>query len=203
MPVIALLKPDAEIGMIADIGSEENLLIHLRELEIPKPTPQEMIGLIRSSDDYYMLGEKLFETLGSIAQLDRWNEALVRAGAQRLLNKNAEEEYRTHMKSAQAILEIAIAHIVRRNTEASPSFDEILEQLENIPFPEALASQFWEIEFEHALPSVIPFFEGLNALPDEITAIKNAKSVEELKDNLSAAGCRSGYQPHRNSQEES
>jgi hypothetical protein len=203
MPVIALLKPDAEIGAIADIGIEEDLLMHIQELEISKPTPQEMIGLIRSSDDYYMLGEKLFEILGNIAQLDRWNDALERVGTLRLLNKNAEEEYRTHIRSAQALLEATLAHIMRRSSEAS-SFDEILEQLENIPFPETLALQFWEIEFEHAIPNVIPFFEGLNALPDEISAIKSSESLDELKDNLSAAGVEASVSPlviHRKNHE--
>ncbi|MFZ4438474.1 MAG: sacsin N-terminal ATP-binding-like domain-containing protein [Syntrophales bacterium] len=194
MPVIALLKPDAEIGVIADIGTEEDLLIHLQELEITKPTPQEIIGLIRSSDDYFMLGEGLFEILGNTAQLDRWNDALARVGTLQLLNKNAEEEYRTHIRSAQALIEATVAHIMRRSGEGS-SFDEILERLEHIPFSEALASQFWEIEFEHAIPGVVPLFEGLSALPTEISAIITAKSIEELKDNLSLAGIETTVSP--------
>ena len=203
MPVIALLKPDAEIGVMADIGTEEALLNHLARIEISRPTPQEMIGLVRAADDYHVLGEKLFEVLGNMAQLDRWNDALEKVGAIRLFNKNAEEEYRNHIRSAQVLLEATLAHIIRRSKEAA-SFDDILEQLDNIPFPEALASQFWEVEFNYAVRNVVPFFEDLHAFPNEISALNTADSLEELKNNLFAVGVEANISPlviHRKNHE--
>jgi hypothetical protein len=195
MPVVALLKPSADIGVIVDIKNEEDLQLYLQGMEICKPTPQEIIGFIQSSDDYYILGEKLYETLGESAQLDKWNKALARVGERQLSNKNAEDEYRNHLRSTQALLETTLAHIIRRSSKGS-SFKGILEQLEDIPFPEAWSSHFWEINFEHALQSIVPFFESLHALPDEISALRNSLSYEELKTNLLSAGVETNISPH-------
>jgi hypothetical protein len=67
-----------------------------------------------------------------------------------------------------------------------------------------LASQFWEIEFDHALQNIVPFFEGLHALPGEITALKNSDSFEDLKSNLLSAGIEININPlvtHRKNHE--
>jgi len=203
MPIVALLKPAVDIGEIVDIKNEEDLQIYLQKLQICNLTPQDVISLIRSAGDYYTLGNNLYKLLGETAQLGRWNEALDRVGENQILNKNAEDEYRNQLGNAQVLLQATIAKIMRRNVEKL-SFKEILEQLESIPFPQSLASQFWDIEFGHAMQNIVPFFEGLHALPDEIAALKNSSSFEDLKNNLLSVGIEANINPliiHRKNHE--
>jgi len=194
MPVVALLNPAMEIGAIADIKNEENLEIYLQKLEISNLTPQKILSLIRSADDYYTLGNNLYEILGETAQLDRWNVALVRVGERQVSNSNAEEEFRNQLRSAKGLLLATLAHIIRRHSAGLP-FEEITEQLERIPFPAVLAFQLWDVEFEHALQNIVPFFETLNALPDELSALKDSDTLEDLKSNLLSAGVEANINP--------
>ena len=186
MTVVALLKPSEEIGAIVDIKNEEDLQLYLQKLEIGSLAPQEMIDLVRSADDYYTLGNNLYDKFGEMAQLDKWNEALVRAGQRQLTNRNAEEEYRNQLASAKVLLLATLRHIMLRQSEGS-SFEEIANHLDSIPFPVVLASQLWEIELDHALQSTIPFFEALKALAEEISALKKSKTLEDLRISLLAA----------------
>lgn len=186
MPVVALLKPASNIGTIIDMNNEGHLKVYLEKLEIPELTPQEIISFIQSSSDYYILGMKLYEKIGETAQLHRWNQALARVDVKQLINRNAEEEFRNQLESANAILLSLLRHIMLRQANGQ-SFEEISSKLESIPLPEDLKSQLWEVEFEHALQCTGPFFENLNALSDEIAALKNSKTIEDLGQNLLTA----------------
>lgn len=194
MPVVALLKPTANIGKIVDINNEEKLKIYLQKMEIPNLSSQEIINLIQSASDYYALGVNLYEKIGETAQLDKWNQALARVAVKQLINRNAEEEYHNQLESTYVPFLATIAHIVRRNSDDS-SFEDIMEHFRNIPFPQSLASQFWSIEFEHAVKNVVPFFESLHASSDEITALKNSNTIEDLKSSLSTAGVEVNINP--------
>lgn len=194
MPVVALLKPAANIGAIVDINNEENLKIYLQKMEIPNLTPQEIVSLIQSAGDYYALGLNIYDKLGETAQLVYWNAALARAGERQLVNRSAEEEYRNQLESVYVALLATISHIVRRNSDES-SFEEITEKLKSIPFPQDLASKFWELEFEQAINNVVPFFESLHASPSEIKALQSSKTVEEFKSNLLTAGVEVNVNP--------
>jgi hypothetical protein len=205
MPIIALLKPDLEaFGAVADISTEESLQEYLQGLGIAKPTPQEIVKLIRFCDDYYMIGENLHKTLGEAAELDKWNAALDRVGEKKLSNKTAEEDFRSHLRSVQVLLQATIAHIMLRNNQELLSFEQLIEQLNAVPFPQSLASQFWSIEFQTALQSITILFGNINALPGELSAFKNSRSPEELKINLLIAGVNTSINPintHRQNHE--
>ncbi len=194
IPVVALLKPDAEPGLVADIDNEEALIDYLQQHGPEDLAPRKLLRLIRSCDGFYTLGVKLFELFPEAAQLDKWNAVLKHLGEKHVVNNNAEDEYHNQLQSVQTLLQSLLVNIVRRQ-EADLIFKNLLEQLENIPFPETLKTQYWEIEFSHVVPSIIQFFETLNALPEEIEALEKSSSSEELKTNLHVIGIDTAFSP--------
>jgi hypothetical protein len=194
MPVVALLKPDAEIGVMADITTEEALLDYLQKWGISNPGPVEILRFVRSSDDYSALGRRLYELFGESVQMAKWNEALERVGEKKLVNKNAEEDFRNQLRRARVPLQATLAHILRRNGEVG-KFKSLAQQIDELEFPEEMAKQIWDVKFEHVMPVVQMLFENWCALPEEISAIKNVHSPEELQERLFLAGVNAKIDP--------
>lgn len=183
MPVVVLLKPDSEIGVMADITTEEALLDYLQNHGISNPEPAKVLKLVRASDDYYALGQRLYDLVGESAQMAEWNEALERVGEKKLVNKDAEEEFRNQLRRARVPTQATLAHILRRNGEVG-KFKLLAQQIDDLEFPEEMAAQFWDVKFEHTMPAVQMLLENWRALPEEISAFKNVQSPEELQARL-------------------
>lgn len=187
MPVIALLDYHANIGAMTDINTEDELSAYIQRREIKVLSSKKILDLVRNSDDYYMLGKRLYELLGGTAELDKWNRVLKRIGEKQIVNREAEEGYRNHLKEVHVPLQALLAHILLRSSEAG-AFKDLSMELVTIPFPQELAEQFWEIDFNHAIQHTVSLFKRWHALPQEISAVEESTSPEDLRSRLLAVG---------------
>lgn len=191
IPVIALLKPQAELGIVAEIENEEALIEYLQKYGTAQPTPREMLKLIRSCDDYFSLGEKLFQIFGDAVQLDKWNVILASLYETMVENSEIREQFLQHLDSVRKPFRAVIRRILKDNPSAG-SFVDLEDHLYDISCPEDWTRRYWKAEFQMVMKEVEPLLRRIGALEDEINTIISAESVTDLISGLSDLG----LEPH-------
>jgi len=194
IPVIALLKPEAELGMVADIENEESLIDYLQKYGPAQPNPQELLRLIRSCDGYFTLGEKLFQLFPETAQLDKWNTILASLDETTVEISKNKEQFQQHLDSVRKPFRAVIRRILRDNPSAV-LFVDLEDHLHDLSCPGDWLRRFWIVEFQMTMKEVEPRLREIGALEDEISIIINAKSVDDLVSGLSDLGLEPQVDP--------
>ena len=69
------------------------------------------------------------------------------------------------------------------------------EQLGDLVCPEEFKTDFWDVSFSQALSVAIPLFEECQAKSEEIAAVRESVSTDELLDRLAASGIDEKFDP--------
>lgn len=194
MPVVTLFDQNADIGRMSDMNTEEELVDFLAGQEISLVDPNKLLELVRSSDDYYMLGKRLYDLVGESAQLSKWNEALERIGEKPITNKNAHDEFLCHLQKIRVSLQATLAHILRREKELGV-YKLLMQEINRVDISEEMATKLWEIGFRDAIGCVKNLLKDWHALPDEISAFLNGESPEDIQSRLTSMGINANVSP--------
>jgi hypothetical protein len=177
------ISPEAQLGLLAEINSEEELKRYLENQNLGSLKTGEVLSITQNCDNFYSLGLKLFEKIGKEFQLDRWNQVLLRLGESLVKNEDAIEQFNSHLTSSRSPLRAILRRIVRDNPDIG-LFNNLEDQLEAISCPEEYWEKYWSVEYSSAMQVIKPLFVSLKASPEELDAITKAKSVYDLISSL-------------------
>jgi|GEM_PF-1170398 len=187
VPLLTILRPDASIGELVEIDTDDAVIEFLDHLSDDLFDGQTIIQIARESADMFEFGSKAFDLFGEEVQMSEWNAALARHDLKPLVNSDAQTTFNTHLATSAQVLRSLLATLIARRPEAG-TFRALTEQLDALVCPEELKTDYWNVSFSQAHSAAIPLLEQWGATSEEIEAVREAFSVDELIDRLVAAG---------------
>ncbi len=145
---------------------------------------RDLIHLARRAPDPAALGRVLYDRLGDVAELDRWNTALQTLGPpyRPTVNPDAETEYSGHLSAAAPLLGAAI-----RATASGPITEAIQAVRSMSPSP-ALAVANWSVPFSALAGEAATAMRALGLTGPAVEAVAGATSRPHLAERLAEAG---------------
>jgi hypothetical protein len=182
-PILLSINSKAQLGYLTEINSEEELRRYLENQDLAGLKIDEVLSITKNCDSFYTLGMKLFGTLGEQFQLDKWNNVLNQLGESVVKNDDSIDQFNTHLAASRLPLRAILRRVVRDNPEIG-FFNELGDKLENISCPEEYSEKYWNVEFWSVMQFIKPLFVSWKASPEELDAINQAKSTEDLISRL-------------------
>jgi hypothetical protein len=142
-----------------------------------------MLSITQNCDGFYTLGIKLFEAVGNEFQLDHWNHVLRLLEESPVKNQDAIEQFNGHITSSRLPLRAILRRIVKDNPDIG-LFNDLEDRLEAISSPEEYSQKYWIVEYHAAMEVIKPLFVSCGASFEELHAIDQAESVDDLILNL-------------------
>ena len=196
VPLVLLLCPDADIGELAELTTDDAVRQFLARLGDPRIDSFGVASMARESADMFAFGLQTFERLGDIAQLWAWNAVLQQRGEQTLVNRNAKGDFRSHFNAALPALRSLLATLLVRDHGVG-TFPELSGQLDAIQCPEWFATTLWEVRFQDVMSRVAGLLVSWGASEEIVDAVRSATSADELIERLGALGCDTNLDPTR------
>lgn len=193
-PILAMLNPGTYLGELSDINSEEALGNFISQHEVPGLTNEEIRRFIKENDDFHSLGHAIFEKIGVKAELSAWNMALRDSDEREIYNRQAGEEFTSHIMNAFLQLSSLVAHAIKINPDFG-TYLEVSDRLRSLDVSEEVTQQYWHVPFLQAMLAVSGGLETLGFPEDILLALKTSESVEELVDKLISLGINPKHDP--------
>ena len=137
------------------------------------------------------MGEEAWRTLGKIAQLPAWNDALATLGDRYVPIENTRvgEQTRAHLEEARPLLRALARHVA---VEAGDPelFHRIEEVSQNLEADVDWSTQWWEVPFGSVLDACAPAMQRYR----ESDATWKSSRAAKTTDNLRAAFQRHGVE---------
>src|SRR5262249_32973333 len=111
VPLLMILKPDASIGKLVELDTEETVIDFLDQINFDGKTLTQMA---RESTDMFDFGHRAFISFGEAVQLSQWNAALSLRGRAPLVNIGADTRFKTHLSAAAQTVRSFLAALVAR-----------------------------------------------------------------------------------------
>lgn len=194
LPLLALVRPDVDLGEIVELKSDSELEKILDALNDQRFRGSDLLKLCRTSADLFSFGKSAWRQFGEPLQMDAWNAFLEQSGDPILVNREAASEFRRHLSSALPLLRSLVCTILRRSNSGQ-SFTTFQEELNAVACPPEYEKEFWEVDFSRALATTIPLFERWQAFDAEIEAVKVASSREALEEQLRSVRVDTSFDP--------
>lgn len=187
VPLLTILRPDANIGELVEIDTEDAVIEFLDQLSDDRFNGQTIIQIARESADMFEFGSKAFDIFGDAIQMSEWNAALALRDLKPLVNSDAKATFKTHLATSAQVLRSLLATLIVRRPEIG-TFRALTEQLDVLACPEEIKSGYWNVSFSQAHSAAIPLLEQWCATSEEIEAVRAAFSVEDMINRLEDAG---------------
>jgi hypothetical protein len=187
VPLLTILKPNASIGKLVELDTDEAVIEFLDQLYDSKIDGKTLTKSARESTGMFDFGFSVFQLFGDVIQLSQWNAALSLRGGAPLVNTSAGSTFKTHLSAAALVVRCFLAVLVARRPEVG-SFKSLTDQIDALSCPNTFESDFWDVTFNQALSMAIPLFIQWQATPKEIEAVRGATSADDLADRLAAIG---------------
>jgi hypothetical protein len=194
VPLLTILSPDASIGKLVELDSDEAVIEFLDLLAHPQIDGATLTQMARESTSMFDFGYRAFAIFGELVQLSEWNAALSLREYPLLRNVNADSTFKTHLSTAAQTLRSFIAALVARKSEIG-TFKSLWDQIDGLACPSRFETDFWDISFNRAVSVAIPHFEEWQATSEELASVRDAWSAEILADRLAATGVDVGLDP--------
>jgi hypothetical protein len=194
VPLLAILRPDTDVGRLMELDTEEAAVAFVDQLEDPHLDGRALLRMARGAADMFTFGTEAARLYGDAAQLAAWNAALAKRGQAPLTNTEADAEFRAHLIGAGPVLRSLLAWLSARHPELGP-FTALAKQLEGIGCPEALRTETWDVRFGAVMAQVTPLFETWQTSPEVLDALRAAKSPAQLRTLLAAQGIDVSFDP--------
>ena len=143
--------------------------------------------LARESTDMFEFGRKAHALFGDAIQLSEWSAALSLRGAGLLENVDAGSTFKAHFLAAAQTVRSFLATLLARRPDLG-SFRSLSEQIDALSCPDNFKFNCWDVIFNRALSVAAPLFKQWQATPDEMAAVQDAISADDLAHRLAAAG---------------
>ena len=194
VPLLTIVSPDASIGKLVELDSDEAVIEFLDLLEHPQIDGAALTRMARESINMFDFGYRAFTIFGEPVQLSEWNAALSLRELPTLRNANADSTFKSHLSTAAQTLRSFIAALVGRKPDIG-AFKTLWDQIDSLTCPPRFDVDFWDITFNRALSAASPYFAEWQATSEELTSVRDASSAENLADRLAAAGLNVGLDP--------
>ena len=171
-PVLALLEISDD-GLDLAATDIEHLTEWLSSNLLQWPIPELLSAARQSVDDDHAMGMAAWDTLGKIAQLPKWNAALIRLGDRFdvVENNAADQQTAEHMEVAIPLLRALARHIAIK-TGKPDLFHELEVINKNFEPRTDWSKQWWQV----------PFAAVMDALRDEYAAVPGTEHYLQVFD---------------------
>lgn len=186
-PIVRLLNPEADLATLAELNSEDQLVAYLNTLKLNNCDWANVLEIARSARGFQQIGKFLFETLGELTQLDKWNTILDSLDEIPIEIPETKEEFSQHMESVRKPFRAVIRQILKNNPAAG-RFVDLEDQLFDLPCPEDWPRKFWEINFQKVMAELAANLRRIGASEALIHKTAQTKSLSELKTGLTEQG---------------
>ncbi|HHO2171155.1 TPA: sacsin N-terminal ATP-binding-like domain-containing protein [Aeromonas hydrophila] len=187
VPLLTLLRPDASIGELVEIDTDDAIIEFIDNLSDDRFDGQTIIQIARKSADMFEFGSKAFDLFGDVVQMSEWNAALALHDLKPLVNSDAQATFNAHLATSTQVLRCLLATLITRRPEAG-TFRALTVQLNALACPEEFKTSCWNISFSQAHSATTPLLEQWGATSEEIEAVRESLSVEDLIDRLVVVG---------------
>ena len=178
-PVLALL------GIRRDGFEAATDIEHLTEwltFNLPHwPAPDVLLAARRSRDDRAM-GEATWRTLGDVAQLPAWNDALATLGNRYVPveNRRVGEQTQAHLEEAKPLLR-AFARYVAVEVGHPELFHRIEEVSQALEADADWSTRWWEVPFSPVLDALRAGYDGIPGIGCHLEVIEGARTIDDLR----------------------
>ena len=186
-PLLLVLNPEAELSVLSEIKSEEELMQFLTSFDLSPVNHTQVLSILRKINGFIDLGHTLYESYGDKFQLDKWCKAIKKAGEIPVNNQQADEQFLFHMDSAQVPLRSVVREFLKQNKDVG-AYPDLIKQMEALVIPEKYKDLYWEVTFQQTMVVVKSLLVLWRVPPSIIAVITAAQDVEELVTNLENLG---------------
>ena len=194
VPLLAILRPETDLGRLMELDTEEAVVAFVDQLEDPRFDGRALLRMAREAADMYTFGTEAARHYGDAVQLAAWNAALAKRGQLPLTNTEADAEFRAQLSGASPVLRSLLAWLSARHPELG-AFAALANQLEGVGCPAALRTETWEVRIGAVIAQVAPLFETWQASPEVLDALRTATSPAQLRALLAAQGVDVSFDP--------
>ncbi|HEY3374639.1 MAG TPA: DUF3883 domain-containing protein [Candidatus Aquicultor sp.] len=193
-PIIHLLEPGVDTAALVELNTDDQVESYLKALELRSLGWEKVLEIARASRGLQQTGEYLFEILGESAQLERWNAVLAPFGESPIEISGIEEQFKLYLDSARKPLRAIIRRILNDN-DAAGRFLELEDCIHEFGCPDDWPRRFWNIKFRMVMEVVTPALEAIGASTEELDAVTQAESLDDLFVRLSECGLEPKIDP--------
>ena len=162
----------------------------LAESQAQEASAEDLLAVARRSHDDHDMGRAVFERLGEIAQLPRWNAALAQLGDRYVAVENSEaaDQAKRHLEEATPWLP-ALARHVAIETGESDLFRRLEDVRENFEAPTEWSNQWWEVPPHPVLAELrTAYADELGMDSGLVEALDDANTLADLRATLLQRG---------------
>jgi hypothetical protein len=182
----AVLAPEADESAFLEAKTEDELAQAVASAGIAGLDPQWALRMARESQDMFDFGRSMWRELGSKAALSRWNSALEELGQPLLANRNWSTQLQAGLEEAVGLIKRLMAHLIRTGSKAS--FSSMLATYDGLAQTVDLSGSHWEVDFHACMGIVSDLVQSWPGGHELCSAIRDAASVEDIRERLDALG---------------
>lgn len=181
-----VLLTGADLTELRESTTEEELAAALGAVALPGLDVPRVLQIARDSQDLFDFGHAVSQCFGEAASLCRWNSELAKLGQAQLVNRNWGIQLQASLEEAAALVKRLAAQSIRQG--ASHSYSKMWSQYQGLVGTVDLSRSHWTVSFKDAMHLLASLMESWINDPALILAVKDAGSIEELREKLSTAG---------------
>lgn len=202
--LLHVIAPPEGVPDVSNAESDVDVEAGLSAAGVADSDAKVIFRLATQSQDVYSFGASVSRKLGGIPELSHWNDALVRLGRPKLLNREWMQQLQINLEEAQGLIKRIIAALVSRSGNAF-SFRGFLTEYEDFPPKDLdLSEVYWSVDFAHTMEIVAQLVASWPGGDQVARSIRGATCALDLRQRLVEAGidverdpdecCRSNYQ---------
>ena len=194
-PVLALLEiPSEELDAAA---TDTDRLTEWLSSNLRQWPATDLLAAARRSRDDHAMGEAAWRTLGDVAQLPSWNEALTVLGDRYVVveNRDVDEQTAAHLEAAALLLR-GFARYVAVETGNPSLFHEMEAVRQSFKSDEDWSKRWWEVPFEAVIDALCSHYRGIPGADHSLDVLESAGTVDDLRVSLQRRGIRTDPDPY-------
>ena len=157
----------------------------------------DVLGAARRCRDECAMGEAVWHSLGDVAQLPAWNEALATLGEPyaTVHNSRTGEQAKAHMEEAMPLLRSLARYVA---VEAGhPDLFHRIEQVTRNFHPDAdWSTQWWEVPFGAVLAALQTAYAAIPDIGRHLEVLQDAKTIDDLSTACRQRGITADPNPY-------
>ena len=186
-PVLALLQiPCEDLDAAA---TDTDRLTEWLSSNLRQWPATDLLSAARRSRDDRAMGEAAWRTLGDVAQLPSWNEALTELGDRYVIveNRDADEQAVAHLEAAAPRLR-GFARYVAVEAGNPHLFREIEAVRQSFKGENDWSTRWWEVPFATVIDALCSRYRSIPDADHHLDVLGNAGTVDDLRVALQRRG---------------
>jgi hypothetical protein len=191
--LVAVLKPTADLAALSASKNEDELMVHLEAEALANLDIPQTLMFARESEEMFEFGRRIFNVLGELVTLPRWNATLLKLERPQISNRNWATELRAGVEEGSGLIKRVFAHLIRQGL--CKSYRELVAAYDHLPGEHDLSRVHWHVDFRAAMEVVANYIRSLGNNQMLVGAVEGAGTLEELRKRLLEAGVPLGIDP--------